>query len=190
MSKQHARSKAAAGLLFAVVLAGCEMDPLGSRLEASALQAKIAGTVESDYVGNAVFSTLQRGPIGFILDSARSRFADEGFHFYSGSPPEVGTHALGAGAEIRALYSIREGQQTKQFAAEAGELVISASSAERMQGSFHFAAYLQSVSMCVAPAPGSMTCSMTPVEDREQVIEVTGTIDAVARRRPTPMRMM
>jgi hypothetical protein len=170
-----------AGLLAFAMLAACEMNPTGP-LPPSLLEARIEGSVASDYQGNGVFSTLQRGPIGFILNSAGNGAArNEGFQFMSAAMPGEGAHTLGgADAQVRARYTIREGNVLKLYDARSGELVVTAASQDRFEGTFHFTGRLGAE--CDVSQPGFMSCAIVPEDENLPAIAVSGSIEAVAAR--------
>ena len=133
------------GLLLgmAVALQGCGSNPTEREADAS-LDAKISGASNSTFEGTGQFYDLA-APASFRL-VARGKGASENQTLQIGrmnaGRPAVGKHPLGLRTEILAHFSRTGTNGTYEaFATSSGELEITVSRADRVEGTFKISGF-------------------------------------------------
>jgi hypothetical protein len=189
-----------AGLLALAALAGCDSNRV-SAPETSRFQASVQGSVASSFEGRGFFRLTSRpaflpgqtlsnsaAPGSFVLFSAEPNAASRQVQSFAlirlaSAVPAVGTYplsaltGLGAGEGFHAVYSRAEQGRFEQYAGRAGEVRITASSADRIQGTFRF----QGVRVCTATAEQVM-CAFPRMDGtgaaEQPTVEVSGSFTA------------
>lgn len=175
-------------------LAGCAESPTGST-EAPAFVATVRGSVRDDFRGAGRFHHHPGNPSpqyfpGVFSISAGTPFDPASFQlFREGSGlPEPGTYPLAVVAagsrRFVGVYVRRNGDALEGFTSTGGDLRITVSTPDRIEGTFRFQG-IRNCSGTVAgtspPAPGSsarLSCDH-PVDPAQPAVEVTGSFVAV-----------
>lgn len=180
-------------------LAGCADSPTAST-EAPAFVATVRGSVRDDFRGSGWFHHHPGLPytqffLGAFSISAGTPFDPASFQLFRDEPglPEPGTYALAGTAGSRrfvGVYVRRHGDALEGFTSTGGELRITVSTPDRIEGTFRFGG-IRNCSGSVTstgtvrgtsyPAPGSsahLGCKH-PIDPAQPAVEVTGSFVAV-----------
>lgn len=174
-----------------LVLTACSDPVAGSN--PGWLRASLAGTVAGSYVGSGDFldqTDREEGPrrMFSLYSSTADLTSPQSFGLYrvNGNRPAVGRYELqlvdqsDSDAEgFFAIYSRSTESQVENFVAQSGEVVVTRSSRERLEGTFRFVGFRY----CALPRLGSgqegpCVPPAAPVEGAPTV-EVTGSFSAV-----------
>lgn len=189
-------------------LAACDSDPVGAEPDGSSFVASVGGNFEATYEGRGYFHAFNppRGlprPAMFTLHSAEPDRVNRqvqsfSLHRWGTELPAVGSYSIGRTSLqegdpqlFQASYDRTVGRTVERYTGISGEVQITASSAERIEGTFRFTGVhtctgTQSYMQCTfyAGPDGSQTDSA----DRA-TIEVSGSFVAIpGRARGLPFR--
>lgn len=175
-------------LALALTLSACDDGPAGppdGSENDSAATLRITGAETGEWDGTSVFhvgTDPETGRVEFSLTlNGRGDAGNEYVVIYGQGRPEVGTYALGLFDAPYHAFNARGvdgGTGTALYAADRGELVITRSSPERVEGTFHYGAFLY----CRATADlqeGPCSIPDEPIEGAPR-IEVAGEFSAIA----------
>ncbi len=185
------RFASVAGLTALAVLGGCDYNPVGYT-GPSRFVASIEGSVTASYEGTGIFHTTPPGlprPFSFALQSQGTGSAsNQGFEFLAKERPATGLYELRQGNLLdgdflHAAFTVREGNTISRFAAQAGEVEITDSTPDRVEGTFQFTGVLRSI--CEeSRSMGGHFLSCTGVTDHDPpTVRISGTFEAVSGRR-------
>jgi hypothetical protein len=188
--KQKIRSVVPTAVLaaFAAVLAACSDDPAGPGPRATGnVTATISGAEARAFDGTSVFhlgsNPHQGGALEFTLGLQGKGVSDRDLILVYGSTalPPVGAHRIGLGNAPYHAFNSRgaeQGPALVAYAADDGELVITHSSPNLLQGHFRYQAfrYCRITDHDQQEGPCSIPASPIPGAPR---IEVSGTFSAV-----------
>ncbi len=172
-------------LALAGVLSACESAPT-EPTEVGQLVASIQGNVAASYEGSGQFSIgsnprAPQRPAAFTLRSTGGGSRDnEGFYLHrlGGELPTPGQYTLGQAGGFTVAYERVHNGVRERYTAVTGELEITASTPERIEGTFRLTAVLNCTGTLSA-----MNCQVpAPVEGPR--IEVTGSFIAVEGNDP------
>jgi hypothetical protein len=170
-----------------MTLAACDQSPMQPSGPNQFL-ASIEGSIEAAYAGNGFFQTVPHRAVigrGFSLYSqGHGSAGNQEFQIHSKARPEVGTYHLGhASAEtanpIRLEYHVWDGNQGRAFFVETGELEITYSSRDRVEGTFRSTARLGAA---CERAPNIVGCRTITSDADRPSIQIAGSFQAVAGR--------
>lgn len=176
-------------LPFAAVLASCD-NPAGGR-GTGWMRASLSGQVSGEYSGDGDFLSqtdrLEGPRRQFSVISRSDPLASQAFDFYrhNGTRPSVGRYELElidqtdlAAEGFYAFYHRQDGSTSESYAATSGHVEITASSAERVEGTFHFIGRRYCASPLVGNSAPPCSDPWAPPADAP-TIEVTGDFVAV-----------
>ncbi len=197
-----------AALASLPALAGCAESPTGPE-DAAAFVATVRGSVRDDFQGSGRFHHNPWNPYpqhhpGAFSISAGHHFDPASFTLFREGPglPDPGTYPLaviGAGSSrFVGVYVRRHGDVLEGFTSTGGELRITVSTPDRIEGTFRF----QGIRNCEGsvtstgtvrgtsyPAPGSsaqLGCKH-PIDPAQPTVEVTGSFVAVSAAAKPPI---
>jgi hypothetical protein len=173
------------GLLLgmAVALQGCESNPTEREADAS-LEAKISGASNSTFEGTGHFYDLVAPPSFRLVAHGKAGSENQTLQIgrMSARRPAVGKYPLGLRTEILAHFSRTGNNGTYEaFATSSGELEITISRADRVEGTFRISGFR----FCLREQQqtGSRTgvaCAVPTAEDPSAPkVEVSGSFVAV-----------
>ena len=187
----RSRLTALTALGFVAVIAACDSTgSTGPQSDNSYLRASINGALNTSYEGSGQFwlgtgTHRPTQPSTFSLFSAgHGASTNQTFLLFrpGAELPKAGTYTLGvAGAGFQAHFSrtADQGQTLEAFAASSGELKITRSSPERLEGHFRMTGF----QFCHRDRAGSrpnLTCVVpTSVDPDAPTITVEGSFSAV-----------
>lgn len=184
-------------MIIPFLLAACA-DPLG-HAKASRFEATVEGAVRATYEGAGDFHAGSDPRVGEpMVFTLSSEGAEAGtsqsfiLHRRGGGIPAVGSYVLGPLESVdgrpqgfTAYYSRRGDNRLEAYAARSGELEITVSSAERVEGRFRFTGSLY----CSRALQGSErpvgSCDPGAISPDAPSVEVAGSF--VAARMVTPV---
>ena len=144
------RIRSLAAVVAILLAAACQSNPAAPEspawFSATLAGTTVEGAISASYSGTGHFTTTDvRRPAAPPLVLLRSEGVgdakDDGFELSRAglTLPAAGTYALGAGANaFQAVFTQKRGSVTHRYAAQSGELHITAASAERISGTFTF----------------------------------------------------
>lgn len=183
----------AAGLAALAALPACDSNPVGGTgADEPTFSASVQGGVQTAYQGRGYFAlfTPTAGtprPATFTLFSADPRLASREVQSFTltrmgAEIPAVGRYPLGAqgAGAFEAHYHRAAGSTGESYTAREGEVEITRSSPERVEGKFRFLG----VRSCTGKA-SQMVCQLSPASAADAsapTVEVSGTFAAVPSR--------
>jgi hypothetical protein len=178
-------------LVLVAGLVGCTGEGAVAPREASWLRADVRGAVTAEYEGLGEFWTGQHPTLGtrFVVNSGATDRAGEQtvmlFRKGGGQPP-AGTYPLSAVAPRDAdsrgftvLYFRAAGDTAESYGAAAGEVDITRSDEDRIEGKFRATAYRYSARALRGAPGGVATGSSGNLDPGAPRIEVSGSFRAV-----------
>jgi hypothetical protein len=179
-------------------LTACESNLTGPNDDESFFLATIEGAISREVEGGGYFilGTDARRPAAppkfYLFSAGRGASADLAFQLFrpGAELPATGTYSLGAfvgptGGDLQAtlLRTGRSGETLEMYSASEGELEITVSTPDRIEGAFRLSAYLSGLQV----SPGVYVGGLPKTADTPTV-EVSGTFGAdLARSSPMPL---
>ncbi len=167
---------------MAVALHGCDSPPTEPEADAS-LQAKISGASKSTFEGTGHFYAPVAPPSFRLVSRGKGSSENQTLQLgrMNAGPPAVGKYPLGLRTEILAHFSRTGTNGTYEaFATSSGELEITVSRPDRIEGSFRISGFRFCLREQQSSSRTGVACTVPVADDPSAPrIEVTGSFVAV-----------